>query len=362
MGTLPFSRKKTKSKQSSHSHSPESFKKLKRSFNNTCKPFKFINTFSSGSQALQWCMSTATFMHVDRLLIACGSYILGDNNSLLTHLGSSAETNNYGRIKCTELHPETELHTIALPYFIDANDERLETLEKECLNEIHSRCLYAKMKQDPIKAMVLELILNCTGGILSHHFLGKLAILSKMHDFYFIIDEIITAGRTGTFLYTLQMPKAFIDRVIYIALGKWLGMGAVLCNTENVVNVDFGRGETTGTNYNEALAALNLYSQHSDKALSRRAEVLKELNVDEENAWGKGILIYCNSVVTNSMLGIKGRYLPMLESLPFSNCTPRSVRCTIDGLTFNKKEANDHTINAVQKWLSISCTIGIPSY
>ena len=96
-----------------------------------------------------------------------------------------------------------------------------------------------------------------------------------MHDFYFIIDEIITAGRTGTILYTLQMPKAFIDRVIYIALGKWLGMGAVLCNTENVVNVDFGRGETTGTNYNEAFAALNLYSQHSDKALSRCAEFLK---------------------------------------------------------------------------------------
>ena len=91
MGTIPFSRKKTKSKQSSHYHSQNSFKKLKKSFNDTCKPFKFINTFSSGSQALQWCMSTATFMHVDRLLIACGSYISGDNNSLLTHLGSSAK-------------------------------------------------------------------------------------------------------------------------------------------------------------------------------------------------------------------------------------------------------------------------------
>jgi hypothetical protein len=52
----------------------------------------------------------------------------------------------------------------------------------------------------------------------------------------------------------------------------------------------------------------------------------------------------------------------MLESLSFSNCTPRSLRGTIDGLTFNKKEANDHTINAVQKWLSISHKIGIPSY
>eukprot|EP00957_Ditylum_brightwellii_P020248 1528342-Ditylum_brightwellii.AAC.1 len=60
-----------------------------------------------------------------------------------------------------------------------------------------------------------------------------------MHEFYFIVDEIITAGRTG--------------------------MGTVLCFMKNVENIDFGRGETTGTNYKKAFAALNLYSQHSDK-------------------------------------------------------------------------------------------------
>eukprot|EP00957_Ditylum_brightwellii_P031364 2377280-Ditylum_brightwellii.AAC.1 len=74
------------------------------------------------------------------------------------------------------------------------------------------------MKQDPIKAMVLELIPNCTGGILSYNVLEKLAKLSKMHNFYFIINEIITAGRSGTILYTLQIPKASIDRAMYIAL------------------------------------------------------------------------------------------------------------------------------------------------
>eukprot|EP00957_Ditylum_brightwellii_P042037 3183706-Ditylum_brightwellii.AAC.1 len=62
-------------------------------------------------------------MRVDRLLIACGSYTSGDDNSVLTHLESSAEKTNYGRIKCMEFHPETELYTIALPYFIDAEDE-----------------------------------------------------------------------------------------------------------------------------------------------------------------------------------------------------------------------------------------------
>eukprot|EP00957_Ditylum_brightwellii_P162659 12386322-Ditylum_brightwellii.AAC.1 len=46
---------------------------------------------------------------------------------------------------------------------------------------------------------------------------------------------------------------------MYIALGKRLGMGAVLCFMENVENVDVGRGKTAGTNYNKAFAALNLF-------------------------------------------------------------------------------------------------------
>ena len=120
------------------------------------------------------------------------------------------------------------------------------------------------------------------------------------------------------------MPKAFIDRVMYIALGKWLGMGAVLCFMENVENVDFGRGETTGTSYNKDFAALNLFFKHADKAVSQWAEVLKELYVYEEDAWGNVILIYCNSIISKPTLGMKGRYLPMLESLPFSTCSPRS--------------------------------------
>eukprot|EP00957_Ditylum_brightwellii_P118726 9055393-Ditylum_brightwellii.AAC.1 len=102
------------------------------------------------------------------------------------------------------------------------------------------------------------------------------------------------------------MPKAFIDRVMYIALGTWLGMGDVLCFMKNVKNADYGRGETTGTNYNKAFAALNHFSKHADKAISQQPEVLKELNIDEKNAWGKGILIYCNSIISKPTLGMKG--------------------------------------------------------
>eukprot|EP00957_Ditylum_brightwellii_P114031 8694726-Ditylum_brightwellii.AAC.1 len=71
-------------------------------------------------------------------------------------------------------------------------------------------------------------------------------------------------------------------------------------------NIGFGRGETTGTNYNKAFVTQNLISKHADKAISQCAEVLKELNIDEEDAWGKGILIYCNSIILKPTLGMKG--------------------------------------------------------
>ena len=289
-GRFLFQETKTAIKQSSHETSTSSFNRLKNSFEVKCDPFKFINTFSSGTQALQWCMTTSTFMRIDQLLIACGSYISGDNNSVLTNLGTSDMINKYGRIRCENLHPEAMSHTIALPYFIDATDTRVETLESDCLEELHSRCLNAKLTGSPIKTVVMELILNITGATLSDSFLEKLAELSKIHNFHFIIDEIITAGRTGTILYTLQKPQSFIDRIMYIALGKWLGMGVVLCNPANVNSENFGRGETTGTNYNKASAALELVSKNVDKADSRRKEVLEKLGVTEEESWRMLIL------------------------------------------------------------------------
>eukprot|EP00957_Ditylum_brightwellii_P145428 11074339-Ditylum_brightwellii.AAC.1 len=82
-----------------------------------------------------------------------------------------------------------------------------------------------------------------------------------MYDSYFIIDEIVTAGRTG--------------------------MGAVLCFMENAESVDFGRGKATGTNYNEAFAALNLFLKHVDKAISQHIEVLKGIEYRQRGCLGK---------------------------------------------------------------------------
>eukprot|EP00957_Ditylum_brightwellii_P195959 14930312-Ditylum_brightwellii.AAC.1 len=74
------------------------------------------------------------------------------------------------------------------------------------------------------------------------------------------------------------MPKAFIDRVMYIALGKRLGIGDALCFMENVENVDFERGKTTGTNYNKAFAALNLFQNMLKRLYLDKLTTLSKLH------------------------------------------------------------------------------------
>eukprot|EP00957_Ditylum_brightwellii_P096475 7347982-Ditylum_brightwellii.AAC.1 len=49
------------------------------------------------------------------------------------------------------------------------------------------------------------------------------------------------------------MPDKFKKHIIYIAVGKWLGMGMVLCNpTHHTIFTKEGCGETVGTNTAEA--------------------------------------------------------------------------------------------------------------
>ena len=360
-GRFLFPEDKTRQHASSHHQSVDDFKKLESMINNMCKPYQFVNMFASGSQAIQWTMTTASFMRIDSILIGCGNYVSGDNMTILQHLSSSDETpDGVGRIKTEGMHDEGIKHTIALPYYIDYDKEKQEEMENKCLEQIHHRCLYALTQKLPIKVIMLELILANTGGRLSESFLKKLALLSIHHDFVFIVDEVLTSGRTGTVLYTQQMPEEFQNRVHYIAMGKWLGMGCVVYNNILHSQQNFTRGETTGTNYKEATQALKLVSKYNCRQVeSRRKEVLKAINVTEENSWGSGILIFCNKVrAAPKGLGSAGRYLPMLESLPsMSNCV-YSERYKVGNSIFSKKEMDNHIQNSVRKWLDISNNVG----
>eukprot|EP00957_Ditylum_brightwellii_P137004 10446714-Ditylum_brightwellii.AAC.1 len=57
--------------------------------------------------------------------------------------------------------------------------------------------------------------------------------------------------------------------------------------------------DTTGTNYNEAISALEQVIPILRNISDQRKKVLKVLKVDESKSWGDGILVWCNTVRTN---------------------------------------------------------------
>eukprot|EP00957_Ditylum_brightwellii_P017296 1302982-Ditylum_brightwellii.AAC.1 len=63
-----------------------------------------------------------------------------------------------------------------------------------------------------------------------------------------------------------------------------MGMGMVLATADMLKNDNVRQtGETTGTNYDEAIAAL------------KQKNVLKVLKTDKSKSWGDGILVWCNT-------------------------------------------------------------------
>eukprot|EP00957_Ditylum_brightwellii_P071827 5459357-Ditylum_brightwellii.AAC.1 len=90
--------------------------------------------------------------------------------------------------------------------------------------------------------------------MLSDMFLEKLAASSEQYGFVIDMDEVLTGGRCVKFSQTFQKPSSYANRVNYICLGKWMGMGMARAE---MLSIDIVRqtGETKGTNYNEAISA-----------------------------------------------------------------------------------------------------------
>eukprot|EP00957_Ditylum_brightwellii_P118572 9042888-Ditylum_brightwellii.AAC.1 len=71
-----------------------------------------------------------------------------------------------------------------------------------------------------------------------------------------------------------------------------MGMGMVLARAK-IINNDIIRqpGETTGTNYNEAIVAFKQVILHLNKIAEQREKFLKLLNIDKSKGWGDEILV-----------------------------------------------------------------------
>lgn len=205
---------------------------------------KFVLTriVSCGSDANLDAIISITGGDTNRCGIAVGSYVSGDNGILqswstcrYSTKEGPATISNPSEIENTF----TKTHSIPLPYSIEGVmcPRELSIYENTCLKKIHLQCLYARLKGCAYKCILLELMLCGNGATLSDQALIMLGKLSVIHDFTFIVDEIMTGGRTGTMLLLETKPKAFVDRVSHVTLGKWLQAGLVLTEKRFVIDL-----------------------------------------------------------------------------------------------------------------------------
>lgn len=196
---------------------------------------------SCGSDANLDAIMSRTGGDTNRCGIGTGSYVSGDNGVLQSWSTSHyytkegpATISNPSEIKNTF----TKTHSIPLPYSVEGvmDHEDLIRYENECLQRVHVQCLLARIKGQPYKCILLELMLCGNGAILSDRALKILGKLAEIHDFTFIVDEIMTGGRTGTMLLLETKPKMFADRVSHVTLGKWLQAGLVLTEKKFVID------------------------------------------------------------------------------------------------------------------------------
>lgn len=329
---------------------------LKRSVQEVCFPFTLQKVLSCGSDANWFAIGEATDGDPSRCLVACGSYLAGDHGCLQTWSTSEFDVrDNLALVQTKNVHPTARSRTIPLPYHVPCKHcqtgNQLQDLELKCLDEIHVRCLTAALQGLPFKAIFLEPILAGNGASLSFDFLKKLGKLARHHKFHFIVDEIMTGGRTGKMLHTHLLPNEFQKVVSHITMGKWMGIGMVLQNSKLRTSdkaQHSPRGASTAPDFVESIFTWQRVCSQLHLTEGRRAAVLKKLKVKEENAWGAGVLIFVPICRLDSKAGLKSRLLPLI-----TGDTPIDTVKFCRMNAYSKESCCQSVTDAVVDWLNI---------
>jgi len=284
--------------------------------------FTFERVSVCGSQANIWAIDDATTQNASLCLYAAGSYICGDGSALERF---STSKFNVGAELSIIMHPNSvrdariRTHTIPLPYHIPGvlNPKELMDYEDKCLQAVHIRLCWAKMRRTPYKALFLELMLAGTGAVLSNRALVSLGRLARHHNLCVIVDEIMTGGRTGSMFYLLSKPQSFQAVVTHITLGKWSQMGLVFLSKswakKRMTMYPFKlRGASTYLVEDEALVQWRCVKKCLPEIPKKRKNVLDKLRLKEEDVWGEGLLLFGPRRM-DTLRGLKCRYLPLIH-------------------------------------------------
>ena len=323
-------------------------------FNNE---FVLQKVCQDGSTANLHAIVDATFGNTSCCYIAAGSYVSAAD-AVLQNLSTSEFSLNSSLSIIR--HPDaldstfTKQQIVALPYHVHGAmiDKNIIKYEDSCIRHLHEKCMIMRIKGTPMKCIMLELMLAGNGAHLSDRALEQLALLSIKHNFKFIVDEIMTGGRTGTMLYLHSKPKIFVERVSHVTLGKWIQVGIVLVSkVQQEINdlikrpTSNPRSSSTYIDIKNIIPIWNKVVVQQDITEMRRNETINKLKCNKEDVWGVGCLLFapCMNKTTSNL---KCRFLPRLERQVISStnlkaCSDKRISMTI---------INHLVVEAVNTW------------
>ncbi len=303
---------------------------LRLQASNCIQPFQLEKVLGCGSDANTWAVMYASEGDSKAVLYATGTYVAGDNSALQGYTTSTFRLGGDYAVVVSpsdnQLYGPAKPQVVGLPYYIlKESDRDLHQYEEECLRSLHIRCLVSAMNQRPIKVILLELLLAGSGAKLSDRFLIQIAKLSIKHGFTFVVDEIMTAGRTtpDSMLLLLTKPQSFVNRVACVTLGKWTKAGLVLVHKELGLEIGGGdpnsiqyarRGASTHVSIEETTQIWKAVRDALPRIETRRQQAINHLDVASEECWGEGCLLFAPKVRRGAYRGIGGRHVPMLDT------------------------------------------------
>ncbi len=224
--------------------------------------------------------------------------------------------------------------------------------EDDCLQAVHIRLCWAKMRRMPYKALLLELVLAGNGAMLSNRALVAIGKLAAHHGISVIVDEIMTCGRTESMLFVLSKPLSFQAVVTHITVGKWCQMGMVLLSKSwaekrKELYPVTKRGASTALCADQAAVHWRCLLEKKSEIPSKRARVLQKLKLTEQDVWGAGLLLFgpCRRETTH---GLKCRYLPLVHA----NTPIDSVKSTrVMPAKDYRSHVNKSIMDATRKWI-----------
>lgn len=329
----------------------------------TGEQFTLEKITECGSEANLYAVNDACGGNTDGVLIGAGMYVAGDNGPLQawSTTAFSIETGPTYLCQPKDATQYTKEHVIPLPYFIpcpDFHPIQREKYEDECLKQLHIRCLLNKLNGRPTRVLFLELVLCGNGSMLSKRALKGLGRLAKHHDFWILVDEVLTGGRCGTMLLLQQQPKIFRERVSHVTMGKWMDAGLVLVGEGFKRSKDKelkhlpSRGPSTKYDCTKSLMYFDHAFEWLMEAGDRRTQVIEAMcrkvkGLRASEFWGKGALLFAPVERIDSEHGLKNRLTPLLCSTPV-DMGVNLVRRT----QWEKSLVNAKIVSGIQVWLN----------